>query len=410
MALNNIHSCGRESCPPLSVSGSVVHCYLCKVKCFARCFGIDDAIFDAAAPKSIFTNDSNIQFICPKCLQSPNKAAASVPDALANDIKDIQFKLGKVITNQVSYDKKLTNMATDSYFVRDKLGDLFTININTNEACQNIDTNFRAVDRKTVSTFSEVVRGNTISPPIRPQAVKRSRLEPNNHPETPSNTRSKVKNRQTPFAGASNAQPEPIKRPAPLVGTSNAVNGFPIVTVQTVPKPLLTKFDKSIWASRFHPVTTVEQVTDLLMNIANFEDRSQFFCKKLVKRDADLSLLHFISFKIDVNEEHFNRLMDPDIWPKDVHIREFSNERRTEPKLLSADVALLPPSSNLLDLTNSNVAMETEHSDSNEPSTSSAQNSSIETIQSTSSNVNVPKNVDLNNLSIDGVFDQVNRS
>lgn len=385
MSINRDHVCSRDSCPPLNVSGNTVSCYLCKSKFFARCFGIDDLIFDAIAPQTIFSSGSSIQFVCPKCLKSPNKTTASIPDALATDIKEIQTKLRKVISNQVSYDRKLSSIAKESDQVRDKLGELFTINVSTNEACQKIDLNLKAVEQKMIPSFSEVVRGNTISPPNRPQPTKRPRIDRSSGSSPVSKQSNSI------IQSNSTAQSKPKNRPAAMVGTSNANIGIPIVTIQTVPKLIGTKFNKSIWASRFHPDTTVDQVNELLMQMAKFDDKSQFYCKKLVKRDADLSLLHFVSFKIDLNEEHFMELMNPDVWPMDVHIREFSVEARSGPKQLSSNIAELPPQ---IDSSDSGDAMDTDDSTSNgnpTASTSLTQSSTSDpnlNPESTSSNAN----------------------
>lgn len=44
---------------------------------------------------------------------------------------------------------------------------------------------------------------------------------------------------------------------------------------------------------------------------------------KLVKQNVDLSLLSFISFKIDTNDSTYSKLIDSKFWPKECTIRDF---------------------------------------------------------------------------------------
>lgn len=57
-------------------------------------------------------------------------------------------------------------------------------------------------------------------------------------------------------------------------------------------------------------------------------DRQQFNCRQLVKKDADITTMQFVSFKIDVNEDLFELMSDPEIWPKYILVREFLSERK----------------------------------------------------------------------------------
>lgn len=366
------HICSKEGCPTRNVSGNKVHCFICSGVFYGRCFGIDEDIYDAFAPKCPFDAHSNIQFICSTCIKRPKSTNKRTEPA----------KTAPTESNTPIILNKLTEIEL-------RLSELYCLGMETGEQCRHIQSDLAKC--KPGLSFSDVLRQNNgspqfqqnvskglsknISPPTRPQAAKRSRAEPkpqSNQPKsnlavTPSSARSTL-NRAT--------QPKQAARPAPLVGTSNAEIG--IVTVQAVPRSIKAKFDKSIWASRFHPDTTVDQVTSLLMQIAKFDDMTQFFCKKLVKRDADLSMLHFVSFKIDLNEEHFIRLMDPEIWPKDVHIREFSTEGRAEPKRLSTNIANLSTHSNLLDFENLMDVEQSNNGGQSAPSKSLTQSSSVD--------------------------------
>lgn len=297
-SLNEIHVCSREDCPTINISGIMIHCFVCKGNYFAKCFGIDDSVYDALAPRSIFAEDSNIQFVCPKCLKRPNHGV-SVSKPIEQDVKAIKLKLDRVLEQHEKMDEKLASI---------------------NVACKNIDVGLKV--RRSTPSFADVVRksNSNISPPILTQASKRPRVEP---------------------IAPANAANRPVQRSTARTGASDAVIGPGIPEgVQGVPSQ--RRFDKSVWVSRFHTDTTADQVLDFVCSITGCDDKSKFFCKKLVKRDADLSQLRFVSFKIDVDQKYFERVADPGIWPKYILVREFFNERRTVPISLSSNRQQFP--------------------------------------------------------------------
>lgn len=85
-------------------------------------------------------------------------------------------------------------------------------------------------------------------------------------------------------------------------------------------KPLL---EKSIWVSGLDPSVSSETMVDFIINNTDVKNKDDFKCFKLVKKDFDVSKLSYISFKIDIKAEFFDYLVNPNLWPKHVSVREF---------------------------------------------------------------------------------------
>ena len=71
-----------------------------------------------------------------------------------------------------------------------------------------------------------------------------------------------------------------------------------------------------------------------------------------MKKDRELTSLKFVSFKVEVNDEDFDHLMDPEIWPVDIRVREFLQKQ-------TLGDYLLPQLSKTKNRTQSNDRMET---------------------------------------------------
>lgn len=78
----------------------------------------------------------------------------------------------------------------------------------------------------------------------------------------------------------------------------------------------------SYYVTKFAPNTTTETITDYLRDngITNIES-TKITC--LLPRDKDRSLINFVSFKIDTNEDVARRITSPGFWPKKCSITEF---------------------------------------------------------------------------------------
>lgn len=80
---------------------------------------------------------------------------------------------------------------------------------------------------------------------------------------------------------------------------------------------------KAIWVSKFHPETKPDEIAEYIVTQTEAKDKTKFRCSMLVKKDADLSQMSFVSYKIDATPEVYDILIDPENWPSDKQVREF---------------------------------------------------------------------------------------
>lgn len=309
-ATGEMHLCSRDGCPPRNVAGNRILCFICAKQYYGKCFGIEDCFYETLAPRSPFTDDANVQFICPSCLKKP-KDGALVPLAIENDLSAIKTTLSTITDSQRDFNQKLAKFNKDAVYMSHKMNDLFTLDTSTNEVCHKIDVKLNMEHRKPL--FSDVIKSNeSFSPPIA-RAFKRTRTE----------IRSEL------LLGSDNVSNHSIHaRPKPKSGALDAVIGPSVPQIAFKSTNMINRrFDRSLWASRFHPETTVNQVLEYLIDKTGCNGE-QLNCRKLVKKDADLSSMQFVSFKIDANQDLFELIDDPQIWPKYIMVREFTVENK----------------------------------------------------------------------------------
>lgn len=114
--------------------------------------------------------------------------------------------------------------------------------------------------------------------------------------------------------------------PKPVHGTRDInIGPPPAAKPSAAPKPKndKPKFEKSVWISKLDPSVSVDMMNEFILANTELTEKTQFNVHKLVKKDADISELSNVSFKIDVNEQHFDMLLNPEMWPMYVAVREF---------------------------------------------------------------------------------------
>lgn len=119
---------------------------------------------------------------------------------------------------------------------------------------------------------------------------------------------------------STNTRDTPKSRPeAKLIGGTKTVekNGK---TVETVAKPA-EKF--WLYLSRIARTVTEDDISELVKICLDTDEHVEV--RKLVRKDADLNQLAFISFKVGVSKELRGTALDPSVWPKGIFFREFEN-------------------------------------------------------------------------------------
>lgn len=314
------HKCNEDDCKRDSVTGPATKCRKCDAKCFLLCYGFEKAkynhvkiILSTGAKIAVDTN--SLIFVCDNCdvtmsnvipkptekndtpnasKLSPKKATiASLATEFREWSKDISSKCEKIqaslnFNNTINAKKQpITQKQTPILSAR-----ISNINVNKTKPRQ-----FSTILKSTVATTSN----GTATPGKR----KYSEI-------------TLIENASSKVIGSA-----PI--PSPKHGTGNVQIGKPLVVQPTkAPKSPKQRMEKSVWISKFHPDTTVDEINAHILSKTSITDTKKFRCIKLVKKDQDMNKLSFVSFKIDVVNEHFDELMDAATWSSRHLIREHS--------------------------------------------------------------------------------------
>ena len=76
---------------------------------------------------------------------------------------------------------------------------------------------------------------------------------------------------------------------------------------------------KLLFLSNFDPLTTCDQVKSYILN--QF-DCSVQLCRKLVRKEVDVTSLQFVSFKISISINKMSLLLNPSDWPSGIRMGE----------------------------------------------------------------------------------------
>lgn len=79
---------------------------------------------------------------------------------------------------------------------------------------------------------------------------------------------------------------------------------------------------KFLHISRLNTSVSVENIKNYLSNKLKVSE-NMIICNKLVSKDADISKLSFVNFKVGVPDHIFNSALSPDMWPVGIKIKNF---------------------------------------------------------------------------------------
>jgi hypothetical protein len=85
---------------------------------------------------------------------------------------------------------------------------------------------------------------------------------------------------------------------------------------------------KSIYLSQLEPSTEPKDVIEYLMDSKFINNDSVVKCIKLVSPKIDSVSFTYVSFKLDVPNELYDKLVNPSTWPKSVAVRDFVHKPR----------------------------------------------------------------------------------
>lgn len=310
------HKCKKLVCPQDNVKGPKVNCLKCNTCCYLLCFGFErgPTIEKNETVKKIVDGNvvvmfpSCIAFVCcgnevsseeirgklklPKVRDSSSKGRASnvSNDAMANEMKSIKELLTSI--------KKATDTNTA------EIAEIKSLSTKTEANVK------KATELNAMNCASPAPRRSPAMSYV--QAFKERAATKSSLSVTPGKRqRSDSPPRQR------------MTLPPPKVGKKMNIAGLSVVPKRERKIDEKPKFEKAIWLSRLSPNTTEEEIIDFITANTPVTDKTKMNVHKLVKKDADLSLLNFVSFKVELNVTDFDVLNDPEVWPEHVMVREF---------------------------------------------------------------------------------------
>lgn len=125
------------------------------------------------------------------------------------------------------------------------------------------------------------------------------------------------------MANADNTKSSAIKKRNLATASGNASNIISAAVLNNPDRLSRSKFNKSIYATRFNTTVTVANISDYIKEKIPDVGDDDFATRLLVKKDQQLDKLTFVSFRILCTEDLYNKLNIPDFWPCGIQIGDF---------------------------------------------------------------------------------------
>lgn len=356
-----MHVCNRENCPPTNIAGPKTHCIKCKKLCYLLCFGAEKSStglvrFKLPNQLTIFVDVTNSQFACTGCLIEGNVVVQTtmqlmqktiaggttgeVNDGVTNSQLMDVLKAGfvdlkdQIQSNIVKVDKSAHETKNSMVELMKKIEETSKSN-----AMPTGSTNRQLYSSVLKSKKKVLFTGNhsTQSTPI---SSKRKRQD-----------NSDIDLIDLSVTGNKTIKPE-MRIPKPKMGTKDVVIGQkPKPWEPRASKRLIktNRFMKSVRVAGLDPSVTVDQLSEYITNNTTITDSSRFECKMLVKKDQDLKALTYVSYKVDVSADDFDLLMNLEVWPNYVTVREFVQMNKRNREKMSVDEQVQPNKSQRID-------------------------------------------------------------
>lgn len=354
------HKCNKDNCP---AKGPKIKCCTCKSLCHLQCFGFQagenidglDTVKITLQNGAIFTSFvSCMAFSCcaEQMSSTEQKKALKLPtvsrstsstrsssksseneSSYASEFKEIKSMLQSIKNATKSNTDEIAAMKSLSVPESNELENikelLQTIKNATDANTAEI-AEIKSLSTKTEASVKKVTEQSAATSQQTPQMgaamsyVKAFRANALSKAatETPNSTR-KRKRIESPITSKMNL-------PTPKIGTKSSASGLSVVPKPNRNNEDKPKFEKALYVSRMHPMTTCEEITAYITSNTTVTVPSRFSVHKMVKKDADLSSLKFVSFKIELNIDDLDVLDDANLWPEGVIVREFKPAPKNE--------------------------------------------------------------------------------
>lgn len=331
--------CSRDDCPPANVkSETTINCAQCKQIIHLPCIGILLKKEQLASP--------NVKILCNKCVSDPTPITTatqimkqnsktsvnqqpSIFDATANKKLDELLKLTREINENLIGNKNSPTINNNQKSFASVLREI-------HETTGNVKKNIEEMKSKPQQLSTPSLNQNTPRPPLSNMrsTVKRRRIENVNTP--PSRTPSLMRNQIDESKAA-------LKNRRLITGTGKLTNhnlGKAVVSSKEKKmssSPSITaKYEKSMYASRFETSISPSEIESYIKSQISEVNENDFTVRMLVKKDQNMEILTFVSFRITCTNELYTKIMHPDFWPSGILIGEFF-ERKSSQRHTLAD-------------------------------------------------------------------------
>lgn len=308
--------CSRDNCPPPNVKAeTTVKCFNCNHDIHLPCIGIAVNANKIVSP--------NIRFMCDQCILDSqtsnennelNTSVTATPKGEKITIRAIMTEVSQlrsIVENTHEkvklIDDKTTTIAKSTEVLANRaLRPPLSQPIGSVNNTPSVTTPMRNRQQKSGPSFADAVRFNQHNGL---SSAQKRKLQPNEDGNA-----SKLKR---------------IDAPQPKTGTKAASSKLSVVKPIVKPTPIAKPtFNHAIWVSRFNPLMEPSEIVDYIVSDTPVKDTSKFNVQKLVKKGTDLGTLKFVSFKIEVNEDEYKILNEPDMWPEHVLMRPFVENKK----------------------------------------------------------------------------------
>lgn len=307
------HVCNRDSCPTPNISGPKTNCIKCKKLCYLQCYGAEKSSkgmirFKLQNDLTIYMETRNAQFACGVCVLEGNVIVQTTMQ-LAQKTETKESDVVDVTNVQL-----MEALKTGFVELKEHINAKVEKNQTDVKQCMNEITE----TVKKASMGNEQLNG-TFNRPSYTSVLKSKRKIVFTTPASSKRRRPDDSANKTNCDENETTKQLKTAVPKPKLGRSAAVIG-------QKPKAMeqrLNGFEKSLRVGGLDPSVTVDVLCDYIVKNTSLTDKSKFRCTMLVKKGQDLSLLSYVSAKVDVSPENFELLTNMDLWPNYVTVREF---------------------------------------------------------------------------------------
>lgn len=305
----SVHFCNRDTCSTKAVGGPKMNCVECDKECFLLCYGFEKSgqggvKLPLSSGACIGIDPNLISITCSNCdniliddavafkmesMAGKSKAVKSKPDTNSQETQTFHPNITMIRMADDLADLKSTVEEMKRKMDEPRSSSDNLLNLAALPSCSN---NSPSSNNKAKISFADILRADR---QIRtPKRNKDSMI-----------AKKLVKNK--------------IVHQPPKVGTRIDIDNL-VIVADVIPRPT---FNKSIYVSRVGTSVSHEKMVSYIEKHSDMKKNINFKCSLLVKKEADLSTLTFVSYKIDVTEESFDHLMLESFWPKGIQIRPF---------------------------------------------------------------------------------------